>query len=222
MFAAKMGSDCVKALLDAGADVNAKDKVGWTALDIAAFLGHTDIVNFLQETEGKGKRQKKDEIDPFGYDGEEETPKPRPKKQPFKPLEIRDFKNAKKDIREAMQKAEGSKRSLLDETADIADAFINIENDIALIRKQNAADKKQLEGLGSWVTKSSKSAGARRKIQELELGIERRNAHMQKKAEELVNRAQKSEAKLQKVGQKEYADFLRKAIRTLRRDADKL
>jgi ankyrin repeat protein len=41
--------DTVHALLAAGADVNAKDRDGWTALMFAAVKGHTDIVRVLRQ-----------------------------------------------------------------------------------------------------------------------------------------------------------------------------
>ena len=37
----------VQELLDAGADVNAKDEHGWTALHYAAFSGHREIIELL-------------------------------------------------------------------------------------------------------------------------------------------------------------------------------
>jgi uncharacterized protein len=50
MVAASHGNrDTVRALLDAGADVNAKDFTGWTALHAAAFKGDPEIVNLLLE-----------------------------------------------------------------------------------------------------------------------------------------------------------------------------
>ena len=48
MVAAAHGhTDTVQALLDAGADVNAKDVTGWTALHAAAFKGDPEIVQLL-------------------------------------------------------------------------------------------------------------------------------------------------------------------------------
>lgn len=48
--AAKDGNMLVlKAALDKGADINAKDKNGWTALMWASKNGHSEIVNFLKE-----------------------------------------------------------------------------------------------------------------------------------------------------------------------------
>jgi ankyrin repeat protein len=50
MVAASHGNmDTVRALLDAGADVNAKDFTGWTALHAAAFNGDPEIVQLLLE-----------------------------------------------------------------------------------------------------------------------------------------------------------------------------
>ena len=40
-------TEAMKALIDAGADVNAKDNNGWTALMSAAWKGHTEIVKAL-------------------------------------------------------------------------------------------------------------------------------------------------------------------------------
>ena len=39
----------VKAMLAGGADINAKDKVGWTALTYAACKGHSEIIQLLEE-----------------------------------------------------------------------------------------------------------------------------------------------------------------------------
>ena len=48
MIAASNGhTDIVKALLDKGADVNARGNKGSTALMFAAYNGHTDIVKSL-------------------------------------------------------------------------------------------------------------------------------------------------------------------------------
>ena len=53
MVAASHGNrDTVQALLDAGADVNAKDFTGWTALHAAAFKGDPEIVQLLLEHGG--------------------------------------------------------------------------------------------------------------------------------------------------------------------------
>ncbi len=50
MFAARYGhADVVRLLLDAGADVNAKDEWNETALMFAAMSGHEDIVQLLTE-----------------------------------------------------------------------------------------------------------------------------------------------------------------------------
>ena len=50
MVAASHGNrDTVRTLLDAGADVNAKDFTGWTALHAAAFKGDPEIVQLLLE-----------------------------------------------------------------------------------------------------------------------------------------------------------------------------
>ena len=43
----------MKALLAAGADVNAKEKEGWTALMLAAEKGHTEIVQLLKQAGAK-------------------------------------------------------------------------------------------------------------------------------------------------------------------------
>jgi ankyrin repeat protein len=53
MVAAAHGNkDTVRALLDAGAEVNAKDFTGWTALHAAAFKGDPEIVQLLLEHGG--------------------------------------------------------------------------------------------------------------------------------------------------------------------------
>ena len=39
--------DCAKQLIDHGWDVSQKDSSGWTALEVAAYKGHTDMVSFL-------------------------------------------------------------------------------------------------------------------------------------------------------------------------------
>ena len=39
--------EAVKQHLDAGANVNAKDEVGWTLLHTAAFYGHKEIAELL-------------------------------------------------------------------------------------------------------------------------------------------------------------------------------
>ncbi len=43
----------VQALLDAGADVNAKQKYGGTALKYAIAQGHTEIVELLKQAGAK-------------------------------------------------------------------------------------------------------------------------------------------------------------------------
>ncbi|MFZ3091694.1 MAG: ankyrin repeat domain-containing protein [Nitrospirota bacterium] len=43
----------VNALLNKGADVNAKDKYGWTALMLASKKGHTGIVQLLKKAGAK-------------------------------------------------------------------------------------------------------------------------------------------------------------------------
>ena len=45
--AAKGDVSAVEALLDKGADVNARDKDDWTPLHFAAFVGHNDVVALL-------------------------------------------------------------------------------------------------------------------------------------------------------------------------------
>ena len=45
--AANGHKDVVKLLLDRGAEVNAKDGVGWSALHLAAREGHKDVVLLL-------------------------------------------------------------------------------------------------------------------------------------------------------------------------------
>ena len=50
MAAALMGErDAVKLLIDKGADVNAQDTMGWTALILAADKGNLEIVRLLIE-----------------------------------------------------------------------------------------------------------------------------------------------------------------------------
>jgi ankyrin repeat protein len=45
----------VKLLIERGADVNAKEINGWTALMIALGEGHEEIVELLKSYEAKGK-----------------------------------------------------------------------------------------------------------------------------------------------------------------------
>jgi len=45
--------DIVKLLLEKGADVNAKNHYGTTALKAASDIGHTDIVKMLKEAGAK-------------------------------------------------------------------------------------------------------------------------------------------------------------------------
>ena len=48
MYASRGGhAETVNALLEAGADVNARHNDGWNALAFAALEGHTEIVNAL-------------------------------------------------------------------------------------------------------------------------------------------------------------------------------
>ena len=52
MHAASKGqTDIVQALLDQGADVNAKTDGGWTALRMALGEGHSSTVQLLKEVE---------------------------------------------------------------------------------------------------------------------------------------------------------------------------
>ena len=54
MWAADFGyTAAVQALLDAGADVNAKDKEGVTALMEAQENGHTEVVEILKKAGAK-------------------------------------------------------------------------------------------------------------------------------------------------------------------------
>ena len=47
-------TETVKALLAAGAEINAKnDLIGWTALDFAATKGHTETVKLLRANGGR-------------------------------------------------------------------------------------------------------------------------------------------------------------------------
>jgi ankyrin repeat protein len=50
MYASKNGyTDIVKLLIDVGANVNAQDDEGYTALRLASKAGHTEIVQMLRE-----------------------------------------------------------------------------------------------------------------------------------------------------------------------------
>lgn len=49
LAAAHGHTDMVKALIDRGADVNAKDGTGWTPLHAAAYGGHPEIIRLLLE-----------------------------------------------------------------------------------------------------------------------------------------------------------------------------
>jgi ankyrin repeat protein len=54
MYAAFEGrTEIVKMLLDKGADVNAKDKYGQTALKVAASQDHTLVVDLLKQAGAK-------------------------------------------------------------------------------------------------------------------------------------------------------------------------
>jgi ankyrin repeat protein len=53
MAAALTGDDAiVKVMIERGADVNTRDRFGWTALRFAAWKGHTDIVELLRQAGG--------------------------------------------------------------------------------------------------------------------------------------------------------------------------
>ena len=52
--------DCVKALIEAGADLNAKENDGWTALHLAARNGKLDCVKALIEAGADLNAQKND------------------------------------------------------------------------------------------------------------------------------------------------------------------
>lgn len=43
----------VKTMIERGADVNTRDRFGWTALRFAAWKGHTDIVQLLRQAGGE-------------------------------------------------------------------------------------------------------------------------------------------------------------------------
>lgn len=54
MSAALIGDiDTVKVMLDRGADVNAQDRIGWTALKYAEWKHHTDIAQLLRKAGAK-------------------------------------------------------------------------------------------------------------------------------------------------------------------------
>jgi len=77
-FAAMEGhTDRVKALLEQGVDVNAKDNDGYTALFFAALKGHTDTVKALLE-QGADVNAKKDGLNALfiaAYEGHTDTVK---------------------------------------------------------------------------------------------------------------------------------------------------
>lgn len=43
----------VKTMLDRGADVNARDRIGWTALSYATWKGHADVAELLRQAGGR-------------------------------------------------------------------------------------------------------------------------------------------------------------------------
>jgi len=54
MSAAFMGDiDTVKVMLDRGADVNAQDRIGWTAMRYAEWKHHAEIVQLLRKAGAK-------------------------------------------------------------------------------------------------------------------------------------------------------------------------
>ena len=53
VLAAKSDPDIVRLLIDRGADVNAADKKGWTALHFAAQAGNAELVRTLLESGAK-------------------------------------------------------------------------------------------------------------------------------------------------------------------------
>ena len=229
MMAACFGyTDCVKALLKAGADVNAKTKDGETALMLAANERHTDCIKALREAVANAKSKEMKGKEKISLSPEEAQ----------KPVVLQDISsgnlNAGKmsiaNIKRALKDTKEDDQLLLNDLASVVTDLYRSKQEISLVRKQNIKDEKQISSLESWAvscmtpnaltgrTDPSGAENARRKARILEGAIQQRNTGIRNKLNALADRARELESKLRKNGRAKDADMLRKSARYFLQD----